>query len=101
MRFDINLDVRYRVLESLAPYRNTSTEDMCEKGIRINLPEYLEPETRLELTIRIPGETHPVTAIGRVVWIKKDLFGTFFTTGIQLVYITKKNRERFYKYALL
>ena len=100
-RFNLALDVRYRILESLKPYEMTATQDMCESGIRINLPEQIEPETRLELTIKIPGETRPLMAIGRVVWVKKDALESNFATGIHLVYIKEKDRQRFYKYAVL
>ena len=99
LRCNVNLDVRYRILESLESYKNTTSEDMSEKGVRVNLPEYVEPETRLELTIRLPGELRPITAIGRVAWVKKDPIGSFFTTGVHLVHIRKSDRERFYKYA--
>jgi hypothetical protein len=100
-RFNVNLEVRYRILESLKPYERTFTEDMCGKGIRINLPQYLEPQTRLELTIRVPDENMSIMTIGRVAWVKKDISGEFFNTGIQLVYIREKDKEKFYKFALL
>jgi hypothetical protein len=73
---------------------------MGEGGLKINLLDYIEPETRLEITVQLPGETYPIMAIGRVVWIKKKMFSDFFTTGIQLVYIDEQDKNRFYKYAV-
>jgi hypothetical protein len=100
LRFDINLAVRYRILESLKSYEVTDTQDMCEKGIKINLPEYIEPGTMLELTIRVPNDPHSINAIGKIVWIKKDLLEELFSAGIHLVHIKEKDKERFYKYAI-
>ena len=99
-RFDVRASVNYRKLESLATPRVTQTEDMSEAGIRINLPEYIEPETRLELTIRIPSGARPIMAIGRVVWVKPGQLNKQFTTGIQLTYIREEDKKRFYQYAL-
>ncbi len=98
-RLNVNLEVQYRLLESLKPHQITSTEDMSEKGIRINLPEYIEPKTHLELTMNILDEPEPLKAIGRVVWVRKDLKKNSFTTGIHLVHIEEKDKEKFYKYA--
>lgn len=100
-RFNVNLPVRYRILESLQLYKITSTEDMCERGIKIILPEYIEPGTFLELTVKMLDEPYPIKAIGRVVWVKKDAGEKFFNTGLYLVYITEKDKQKFYKYALL
>jgi c-di-GMP-binding flagellar brake protein YcgR len=100
-RFNINLEVRYRTLESLRPYKITSSEDMSEKGIKINLPEYIAPDTRLELIVKLRGETAPIMVIGRVVWTKKDVGARLFTTGIDLVYIREEDKQRFYQKAFL
>ena len=98
-RLKANLEVQYRILESLSPHQITTTEDICEKGIRINLPGYIEPKTHLELTINIPDEPEPIKVIGRVVWVKKALDKKSFATGIHLVHIEEKDKEKFYKYA--
>lgn len=100
-RFNIDLEVEYRVLESLQPYKLTCTEDMSEKGIRISLPEYLEKGTLLELTIKIPHELHPIIAIGKIAWLKKDTLFNIYTFGIDLVHIKATDKALFYKYALL
>lgn len=100
-RFSVNLEVKYRILESLKDYQGSLTEDMCEEGIRINLPEFIKPDTRLELVVKIPGESRPLAAIGRVAWIKKAVLSDFYTAGINFLHINARNKERFYKYALL
>jgi len=100
-RFNVELEVRYRQLESLAPCKLTHTEDMSEKGIRITLPEYFQPQTFLELTVKIPHEVHPITAIGRIIWVKKDSLMQVFTMGLALVHIEETDKVLFYKYALL
>ncbi|MBM3246453.1 MAG: PilZ domain-containing protein [Candidatus Omnitrophica bacterium] len=100
LRFNVNLEVRYRILESLKNYKLTATEDMSERGIKITLPEYIEPGSMLELTIKVPQDSHPIGAIGRLIWIKKDLLEEFFTAGIHLVHIKEKDKQRFYKYAI-
>lgn len=100
LRFNVNLEVRYRILESLKPYKNTVTEDMCERGIRISVPEYIEPGTMLELTIKVPYESKPISAVGRIIWIKKALLEDSFFAGIHLVYIKEADKQKFYKYAV-
>jgi len=100
-RFNVELAVHYRQLESLKAYKLTCTEDMSERGIRITLPEYFEPGTLLELTIDIPHEEHGITAIGRIIWVKKDLLMQVFTVGLALVHIKETDKTLFYKYALL
>lgn len=96
LRFSVNLEVRYRILESLSSYKSTSTEDMCERGIKITLPEYIEPGTMLELTIKVPYDHKPINAIGKIIWIKKDLLEEFFSAGVHLVYRKEKDKRRFY-----
>ena len=100
-RFNVELEVRYRQLESLAPYKLSCSEDMSEKGIRITLPEYFQPGTLLELTIIIPHEEHPIKAIGRVIWVRKDSLLQTFTVGLALALIEETDKTLFYKYALL
>lgn len=100
-RFNINLEVECRILESFKSYKITSSEDMSEKGMKINLPEYIAPNTRLELVIKLPGEYAPIMVIGRVVWVKRDAWGRFFNTGINLVYIRDEDKQRFYEQALI
>jgi len=100
-RFNVEFQVQYRQLESLKPYKLTYTEDMSEKGIRITLPEYFQPQTLLELTIKIPHELHPITAIGKIIWVKKDSLMQVFTAGLALVHIKEIDKALFYKYALL
>jgi len=101
VRLNVELEVEYRILESLKDFKITQTEDVSEGGIRIMLPEKIEPRTHLEIAIKIPNESKPVFAIGRVVWTKSDVFGGVHMTGIQLVHIKQKDRERLYKYAVL
>lgn len=100
-RFNINLEVQCRILESVKPYKITLSEDMSEKGIRFNLPEYIAPNTRLELVIKLPGESAPIMVIGRVVWVRRDVRGKFFSTGIDLVYIRDEDKQRFYGQPLI
>jgi len=99
-RFNVNVAVRYRILESLAIPKVSQTEDMSEGGIRMTLSEYVRPETRLELTIHIPSQPWPIMAIGRVVWVKPESLNKQFITGIQLTYIRQKDKKLFYQYAL-
>lgn len=100
-RFPVNLKVRYRILESLQRHRISLTEDMSEVGIKIDLAEYLEPNTYLELIINLDDETKPILVIGKVIWVRPAQDKGCFSTGIQLLHIRKEDRERFYKYALL
>ena len=99
-RFNVELAVGYRLLESLKVYKRTCTENMSERGIRISLPEYFEPGTLLELTIKIPHEKHAITAIGRIIWMKEDPLLQIFTAGLALVHIKESDKALFYKYAL-
>jgi c-di-GMP-binding flagellar brake protein YcgR len=98
-RFNVELEVQYRQLESLRAHKLTCTENMSERGIRISLPEYFEPGTFLELSIRIPHEAHSITAIGRIIWVKKDSVMQVFTTGMALAHIEETDKALFYKYA--
>ena len=98
-RFNTNLVVRYRILESLKLYDIASSEDMSEKGIKIKIPDYIEPNTRLELIIKIPGDPPYIMVLGKVVWTKKDESGSFYTTGIHIVHIKEEDKQRFYKCA--
>ena len=93
--------MRYRILESLAIPRGSQTENMSEAGICMVLPKYLQPETRLELTVQVSDQASPILAIGRVVWVSPEASGKGFTTGIQLTYIREKDKKQFYQYALL
>jgi len=100
-RFNLNLKVEYRILESLKPYKISATEDASEEGIRIGLSEYIEPNTRLELIVKIPCEPKPIVMLGRVAWAKKGLGERFFTTGIHIAHIKDEDRKKLYQYAFL
>lgn len=100
-RFSLNLKVEFRVLESLKPYKISATEDASEAGIRIGLPEYIEPNTRLELILKIPGEPKPMMVLGRVAWVKKESGERFFITGIHIVHMKDEDRKKLYHYAFL
>ena len=101
IRLDVNLEVDYRILESLKQFKGVQTENVSEGGIRIMLPEKLEPRTHIELVIKIPNESEPVLAIGRIIWTKPDVWGGVHMTGIQLVHIRQGDKEKLYKHALL
>jgi len=100
-RFNVNLEVRYRILESLKEYKGASSENVSERGVMISLPEYLEPNTRVELIIKIPEEAKSIITIGRIVWIKKAMIGDFYNAGLHFVHLPNACREKLYKYALL
>jgi hypothetical protein len=97
-RIKKDLKVECSKLESLKVLPAVNTENISYGGIQITLPEYFEPETRLELKIRSADAEKPIFAFGRVAWIKKDPAQDGFVAGIQLLHIN--NKERFYKVAI-
>lgn len=101
IRLNVPLEVQYRVLESLKGLKATFTENVSESGMRLDFKEWLEPGTRLELTIRIPGESSPLWTIGRLVWMRRGPLGKYFDGGVEITHIKIEDRERLIKYALI
>lgn len=101
VRLNVELEVAYRVIGSMRDLAGTRTEDASEGGIRVMFPEKVQPDTRLEISIKIPGEEKPVFAVGKVVWVRPDIFGGVYMTGIQFVHIKQADRQRLYKYVVL
>ncbi len=102
-RFNITLDVSYKLLRSSQPNASTSSKDISEGGICIQSYEILPKGTPLETTINVPKSKEPVSIKGRVAWceevgqLDKDGKRTF-STGIEFLEMDKKQRERLLDY---
>jgi len=98
VRFDIPADINYRILESLSKHTPSYTKNISEKGIRIALPDKIEPGTNIELTVTFKGDPQPISCFGRVAWIKKRPNSSGFDAGVELTYIKEEDKKRFMKH---
>ena len=107
VRCYLPLTITYEILDgqgSRGPKSlHTVCKDFSEGGLGIPVSEFLQPGSRLKLTIQLPEERRPVAATGEVVWCKERTSaishtGTYYEAGIRLTEVTGESKERFTRF---
>lgn len=68
MRFLANLDADYWSGGTATPAGRAHICDVSREGARLSLGEALQPGTPVRLSLRVPGDSVPVPAVGEVAW---------------------------------
>jgi c-di-GMP-binding flagellar brake protein YcgR len=102
-RIEAPVRVKYKLLSEGSPGVDTAGKNIGGGGIRLSLKEKLQPGTLLKLEIGLPSSTNPITAIGKVVWIKEVLIQnknvtSYYDTGIEFVKVSLVALGRIYKH---
>ncbi|HLD82814.1 MAG TPA: PilZ domain-containing protein [Candidatus Omnitrophota bacterium] len=87
---------KYRPLSGVkeeAAAVSVSLKDIGAGGVRLDTEEYLPVSSLIELSINFPNIPSPITAIARVVWVKKRDKGRFYEVGAQFVEIEEPVRK--------
>ncbi|MBI5873941.1 MAG: PilZ domain-containing protein [Candidatus Omnitrophica bacterium] len=93
-RISQDLQLACRILESCDTHTPAETTNVSACGIQLILPRYFAPAARLELSIKAKDETN-ILMFGRVAWTKEDKAQGGFVTGIELTYVSDK--EKFFQ----
>ena len=70
-----------------------ASADISEKGVKIRCDEFISPQTRLTLSIRLSPEKS-VSMAGRVVWIQKNPHAEYYTAGVEFTGVPSNNAPR-------
>lgn len=95
-RFKKDVKIFSRKLESLEKYEECHTIDIGEGGFRIELKEERKIGEVLEFTIVdscMPE--NPITAFGRIVWVKRRSDNDVLEVGIKLTGLIPNEKDRF------
>ena len=87
---------KYRPLSGVkeeAAAVSVSLKDIGAGGVRLDTEETLPVSSLIELSINFPNIPSPITAIARVVWVKKRDKGRFYEVGAQFVEIEEPVRK--------
>ena len=101
-RIEDFVSVRYRTIGGKIEDAS-SVKDVGGGGIRLSLPERLNPGTTVDLEITIPDISKPFPAVGEVIWIREvgisgDSVARYFDTGIKFIKIDPICLGRVYTY---
>ncbi len=87
--------VQYKKKSLLAMLKSPSARflvlDMSEGGLHFVTREPLQPGQVLLMDIAAPDREEPVSARGRVVWVRKSLDVEAFHVGVEFVKMSSKN----------
>ena len=99
-RIKKTLIVNFRTLDSLSSHKISNTIDISLGGFKMdianadNLPKINQV---IEITLQ-NNQDSPITAIGKVIWLRKKQDQQGFEVGVMLTYVKNQDKERFMKY---
>lgn len=102
-RYDMMLDVNYKLLKSPKLKLTTSSKNISEDGICILAHEILPKDSTMELEIVLPNSKETIRAKGAVAWcedagqIGADEKRTFLT-GIRFIDIVNEDKAKLVNY---
>ena len=102
-RLQVELIVRYKILETSEQHCEATTKDISAGGVCLITREQLKAGSSLAVDIKLPQQTEPVMAVGRVVWSNVSRLGLSpgghqrYDNGIEFVEIKDKDRQRIIK----
>lgn len=95
-RLSIPLKMEYKVLPRQKILIETFSRDISGGGLRITLDHPLKIKDRLKTILYFPNETHPITAISKVIWCKRNKEDkNAYDIGIKYIKVIPKDRDRF------
>lgn len=102
-RYEMMLDVKYKLLKSPKLKLTTSSKNISEDGICILAHEILPKDSITELEIILPNAKEPIHAKGVVAWCEDiGQVGTdgkrAFLTGISFINIVNEDKARLINY---
>jgi len=106
VRFVMRILLSYKIVgtEKLG---KSLTDDLSGGGVRFVAEHPLEPGTRIQATMRLPGRVEPVRFLGEVVWAKSltsstgSLSDSGAEVGVKFLQVDPKDREFLMQYAAL
>jgi hypothetical protein len=102
-RFNVLADVVYNKRLSLEKGRLSLTKNISKGGICLIVYEELKELDLLDLKIYLPESKTPISAVGRVVWVRDFIIGDIaygkrFDIGIEFIEINEKDLNQLDKY---
>jgi len=99
VRYSAFMDVLYKPASTHAPIFRCRSRDVSQGGLRLYGDQDIGMGQMLELELKIPGDSSPVSAVGKVVWSKKTR-AYCYEAGIQFEGITMYDRNRLVSYGM-
>ena len=99
-RLDMKVAVNYLAYSSTDSMEEhqTYTRNIGDDGICISTADCITRSTIVELEIKIPGYSHPINAIARVIYSRKGRTDNAFDTGVRFTDIFDEERKHIFKY---
>ena len=102
IRLNINVEIKYSLVNNTANKRVAQTKDIGAGGICFLADEPLNKGDILEINFLLPEVPPNVHAKGRVAWVKPFSIegnkNTCYDTGIEFIDITDEDRKRINRY---
>ena len=102
IRLNINVQIRFSVIEDYKTQKIAETKDIGAGGICFILDEELKKGDALKLDLFLPEDPPTIQALRRVVWIKPFSIAseknTRYDTGIEFTEIDYEDRKKINKY---
>ena len=103
VRLNVLVDIAYGRCESLKKGQLTLAKNIGRGGICLIVYEEFKESDLLDLKIYLPESKTPISAVGRVVWVKEFIIGDIstgkrFDLGIEFLEIDEEDAKRIEKY---
>ncbi len=86
LRCPLSVRLQYGPPEEV-PSGKGLTIDISPSGLKAYFHERVEAHTCLQLQLKLSGTDRTIEPIGEVIWIKRDITGNFWETGIEFTSI--------------
>ncbi len=100
-RFELNVDARYRVMDSEEIFRLGTARNISAEGICFDSQEELKVGVYVELEVDLEDKEPPVHIVGEIRWSSQILSDSKKKTcrnGVKIVNIPVSDENRFLKY---
>ncbi len=105
-RLNLVVKVKYQVLKGYRGDKGAQSKYISVGGIRLTVPEKVDVDDLLRLTLSLASEDSPITVIGKVIWVEVfsvDINSDYkaYDCGIEFVDISPQDQEHISRYLLV
>ncbi len=95
IRVNDKLHISYKVITDPSGLGENLSENISGLGLRLPFRQRLDPGDIIDLFISLPGETGPVAAKGRVVWINNQADVLFpYSLGVKFIELSVADQQK-------
>ena len=88
----------YKIVGFHVPPVDVIVREISKSGLKFVTSNTIEPESLMEITIKVTSISEPIHAVAKVLWQRKLTSKFLFDTCVKFIKINDENSNRLVKY---